>query len=526
MSEDNLLQEALALAAEGVAVFPVGLDKKPRNSNGFHGATTDLEQIAAWDWKGGAIGAAIPEGHFVVDIDPRNGGDKTQEALVMADRKMPHTKVVGTQSGGTHRYYKIPEGLDVAKLRGTLGPGVDIKGSGKGYVLVPPSPGYSLRFDAEVAEAPEWMMEEIAVSSVDAAPAESSPPKFFPFETGTAYGLKAMELELEDLSNTGEGGRNNALNRSAFSLGQLVAGGEIDEKSALLRLESVAESIGLDHIEIKQTIKSGWEAGLSEPRQAPPSDPAVPERITVDFTLEENFWTDYVNAEDVGEPEYYLFPIIPKSAYLLVYGPTEASKSMVFLALAAQGSHKGIKTDIYSLENPPHIDIDRIKRWKPNSDNLRVSHELLDLSDPRQTEALIRRSNENGTNLIMLDTYSHAFNSRSEDGNAKAIQFAKIIRHILKEVDCSVIVVDHTGYSAHGEPRDASAKRQAVDMSVKMERAAEWQPNKPSVFRMENTKSARFGNPFEIIGRITDVKGSRDLELAWDRQYQAPEWRT
>lgn len=519
----DLKSAALDLAKEGTAVFPVGRDKKPRNSNGFHGATTSPEEIEAWDWNnGGAIGAAIPPELVIVDIDPRNGGDQTVLALVGAKRTFPGTKTVSTQNGGTHRYYSLPEDAVGRKLRGTVGPGVDIKAPGKGYVLVPPSPGYELKWNNPIAEAPQWLLDEILVPEVDAMSSQPSPPKFMPWESGTSYGRAAMEQELTDLSHTGEGGRNNALNKAAFSLAQLVAGGELDEENALKLLDRVAHDIGLEHDEIKQTITSGWSAGIVEPRQAPAG-----ESMPHDFDSEEGFWTDYANADDVGPPEYYLFPIVPKNAYLLVYGPTEASKSMVFLALAAEGSHLGLKTSIYSLENPPHIDVDRVKRWKPDPEHLRISHQLLNLADPLQMESLIRRENEWGTNWIILDTYSHAFFSRSEDGNAKAIQFAKIIRRVLKEVDCTVIVVDHTGYSTHGEPRDASAKRQAVDMSIKMERPAGfvWQPNKPSVFRMDNTKSARFGNPFELIGRIMDAPGeSRDLTLEWDRQFIKPRW--
>ena len=142
----DLKSAALELAKEGTHVFPLGRDKKPRTSHGFHDATDDPGTISNWNWNGGgAIGAAIPPGHFVVDIDPRNGGDATVKALLRAGCTFPPTKVVKTKGGGSHRYYKVPEFLAGRRLRGTLGPGVDIKAAGKGYVVVPPSPGYSLR---------------------------------------------------------------------------------------------------------------------------------------------------------------------------------------------------------------------------------------------------------------------------------------------------------------------------------------------------------------------------------------------
>lgn len=76
----DLLDDALELARAGVAVFPCGPDKSPRTPRGFHDATTDLATLGAWDWNGGGmIGAAIPEGTVVIDVDPRNGGSQTPE---------------------------------------------------------------------------------------------------------------------------------------------------------------------------------------------------------------------------------------------------------------------------------------------------------------------------------------------------------------------------------------------------------------------------------------------------------------
>lgn len=405
----DLKAAALELAESGIAVFPLGADKKPRTTHGFKDASTDEKQINEWNWNsGGAIGAAIPEGYFVVDVDPRHGGDQTIKALISAGLRFPSTKVVKTKGGGTHRFYKLPEEYSTRSLKGTLGPGVDIKVGGKGYTVVPPSEGYEIQFDLPEATAPEWMLDELLKPEVNLAEFAASDPKFMPFEKGTGYGLAAMELELKELANAPEGTRNNALNKAAFSLAQLVAGGELKESTARPNLETIAAGIGLEDREIEQTLNSGWEAGLQEPRQAPPKESpgqevgsesletqlagevAAPTSTFDEFDAEENLWTDYTSME-FHPPEYYLFPLVPKSAYLLVYGPTEASKSMVFMALAAQGSHQGLRTSMYSLENPVVIDVDRLKRWNANPENLRISHQILDLNDPRQLEDMIRR---------------------------------------------------------------------------------------------------------------------------------------
>lgn len=530
----DLKEAALGLAAQGVRVFPVGADKTPRTPNGFHDATTNAEAVRAWDWNGG-IGAAIAPGTFVVDVDPRNGGDRTLLLLKNEGKELPPTRTVKTKSGGYHHYFTVPE--DVA-LRGKLGPGVDVKRAGKGYVVVPPSAGYRLLSDEAPAAAPGWLLEELAIPEAEPGTDEAGAPKFLPFEDGTPYGMAALEREMGRLIMAQEGGRNDALNRAAFALGQLAAGGEISRKAAVRALSEAAQRIGLNLKEAQATIASGWKSGEQVPRQARLRAEAVnietfgfpKTRAVMDATPREayerekassdevRFWVDWQTDEE--PPPFYLHPLLPKNAYVLVYGATEASKSMVWVGLAAEGSRRGIRSSFYSLENPPHTDRDRLRRWRPDPSNFRLTNESIDLGDPRQVGALIKREADwgdgRGTDVVMLDTYSHAFNSRSEDGNARAIEFARRIRHVMHEVGCSVVLIDHTGYAQEDEPRDASAKRQQVDVAILMKKAGEWRPGQPARFTMANKKAARFANPFFLTGEIRDTKGDiRGLELGW-----------
>lgn len=537
-----LLTAALELAEKGSRVFPLidndeGLPKVPMSENGFHDATTDPSIIRKWDWaRATGIGSPLEPGTFAVDIDKQHDGDKTIASLKKAGLMMPATKVHRTSRGGSHRFYQLPEEYTDRRLRGRLGPGVDIKAAGKGYVVMPPTPGYEVQFETRLAVAPTWMIEEILKPDKSEAAAHSLPKFFDQWEAGTQYGSSAMEKEIGRLLMTGEGGRNNALNKAAFSLAQLSAGGELSEDEALERLMLAGERMGLTERECRITVTSGWEAGFQEPRQAPEKETKTESKferqaaifddsfgLNVAADREEHFWLDWENAND-DPPPFYLHPIVPKNAYVLVYGATEASKSMVFLGLACEGSHLGLRASVYSLENPSHIDIDRVRRLGPSPEGLRITNQLIDLNDARQVHELVAREQAYGTNWLIIDTYSHAFNTRTEDGNAKAIEFARRIRYIMQEVGCTVILVDHTGYADHGEPRDASAKRQQVDVAIKMERTVPWAPGQPSRWSMECKKSARFGNPFFLKGKIEDVHPGRGLRLTWDAGYE-PEWR-
>lgn len=109
------------------------------------------------------------------------------------------------------------------------------------------------------------------------APAPASQPAL-PRPTTTAvissterlhlYGEKAMREEIDELARTIEGGRNHALNRAAFALGQLYAGGciaNIDDMTDTV--VNIALAIGLDVGEVRATFHSGFSAGQTSPRQ-------------------------------------------------------------------------------------------------------------------------------------------------------------------------------------------------------------------------------------------------------------------
>ena len=252
-------QAALNLARAGVAVFPVAEDKAPLTPHGFHDATTDRRIIRAWSWPSG-IGAAIPEGQFVLDVDPRNGGDDTLALFP----SLPPTRTTKTQNGGRHYWLYTHNGI---ALRGKLGPGVDVKRAGKGYVLVPPSPGYVWIRGGKIEFAPDWLVEELVLEERETAECNGK-RKFFAFEEGTAYGLAARAGVLEELRNAANCERNNVLNRAAFQLGQLEAGGELARSASKLLMETALD-IGLSAFEATRTIESGWTAGVEVPRSAP-----------------------------------------------------------------------------------------------------------------------------------------------------------------------------------------------------------------------------------------------------------------
>jgi hypothetical protein len=139
----NLLASALSYSRQGWAVLPIQpKGKAPLGKlvpHGFHNATTDSTILQQW-WAtepGANIGirTGAISGLLVLDIDPRNGGDRSLTELQRQRGTLPETVEALTGGGGRHLFFAHPGGALTSK---PFLPGVDIKADG-GYVVAPPS---------------------------------------------------------------------------------------------------------------------------------------------------------------------------------------------------------------------------------------------------------------------------------------------------------------------------------------------------------------------------------------------------
>lgn len=108
------------------------------------------------------IRTGAPSGFFVLDLDPKNGGLESWEALLtMHGNDFPETYTVLTGSGGLHIYLLMPS-FDVTNSAKGLPTGVDVRGTG-GLVVAPPSASgigaYRVLNDLPIAPAPYWLLE-------------------------------------------------------------------------------------------------------------------------------------------------------------------------------------------------------------------------------------------------------------------------------------------------------------------------------------------------------------------------------
>jgi len=181
----DVRDEALALRARGWSVVPLHTPlargcscgrpecpspgKHPRLPwERWRQQRATVDDVRRW-WRRwpranvGVVTGAV-SGVIVLDIDPRNGGDRSLEDLEAGYGSLPATVEADTGGGGRHLYFRHPGRAIVPR---PIAPGLDLKGDG-GLIVAPPSlhpSGATYRWapgcrpdDVELATAPAWVL--------------------------------------------------------------------------------------------------------------------------------------------------------------------------------------------------------------------------------------------------------------------------------------------------------------------------------------------------------------------------------
>gem|GEM_PF-1966749 len=113
-------------------------------------------------------------------------------------------------------------------------------------------------------------------------PTDPEPPKIeAPKPTTTSatraekYGRAALEKAVAAVVRAVDGSRNQTLNDEAYTLGQLIGGGVLDEIETRETLRRAAIGAGLSEEETRKTIESAIEAGKAKPRTVPEENKAA-----------------------------------------------------------------------------------------------------------------------------------------------------------------------------------------------------------------------------------------------------------
>ena len=217
----------------------------------------DWPQIEQWlerypDANIGIVTGAI-SGIVAVDFD-------SQEAFETAQRKGLLGNALINQTGrGYHAIFPYPD-TPIQTTTGIL-PNVDVRGDG-GYIVSPPS----IHPDGHVYR---WLDGDLDLTKVQ------MPAKMHDLLTGKSQHVSQpspsliipapLQRQCDLVANAPQGSRNDQLNKSAYSVAQMIGGGLMDQHLATGELTISALQAGLPPAEILATITSALNAGLLVP---------------------------------------------------------------------------------------------------------------------------------------------------------------------------------------------------------------------------------------------------------------------
>ena len=282
--EPSLADAAIAL---GVPVFPCDADKKPLpGTRGFKDASAEPGVVRAMFAQTGAALIGMPTGAasgvVVVDVDMGHGAQGAAWLDANTER-LPQTRTIRTRSGGLHLYYVAPLDDVVRNQQSKIAPNIDVRGAG-GYVIVPPSEGYSVADNAAPAAIPKWLLPVLVPPPVRTYAPSSPPPsgsrRPTPQHGGTAYGMAALADECEAIRCAPFGQQEHTLNAAALKIGSLIAGGELQEGTAVAELLAAGRSMGSQpgrppwhDKDIDRKVRRAVQDGMSRARTAPGPQP-------------------------------------------------------------------------------------------------------------------------------------------------------------------------------------------------------------------------------------------------------------
>jgi hypothetical protein len=248
--------------------------KHPRIAGGVWQATTEQAMVRRWWRRWPAANLALRTGvrFDVADVDGQPGVEALRALLTNANGPLGSGPLARTGGGGWHLLF-APTGHGSPKR---VLPGVDWRGRG-GYVLVAPSvhpSGLRYRWVRPLTlELPEVPARLRALLAPPPRPALRPPGPAVP-TTGGGYGPAALAAECARVRATPPGGRgckgrNDALNRAAFKLGQLVQAGVLDADLVHAELLDAAVAAGLEPARSARTIDKAMTAARAKPPATP-----------------------------------------------------------------------------------------------------------------------------------------------------------------------------------------------------------------------------------------------------------------
>jgi hypothetical protein len=549
------IAEAAAFLAQSFPVFPTDAKKRPMTTHGWKDATRDPDEARQMFQRVRAYGIGVPTGEFsgfvAVDIDVKDGR-AGMEWLAANEHRLPRTRRHGTQSGGAHLLFLAPPGRVVRNSTSRIAPGVDIRGDG-GYVVFPPTPQYSILDDAMPVPLPGWLLAML--DPPRPAPTPAAPIRM-PGEA-SRYALAALDNECTAILNAPDGAKHETLNRAAYSIGGLVAAGEIPEAEARSALESALSGIRHrceDFPAAQRTLAQAFRAGIAAPRQPPAPRlsrriieeyaPIAPEPPPIDEPPEHWAAEPEVETPDAPAPgktplriirfseaqaaldaDDFVEGLLVRNAMSVIYGESNSGKTFFALDLALHVAAgipwRGREVDqgfvLYLALEGSHAILNRVAAFKREHglEGVELPFAIvpvsLNLLDPNaDADAVVETCRavaaEYGVDpaLIVVDTLARAISGGNENDAEDMGSLIKTGDLLRQQAPAHVMWIHHCGKDAAKGARGHSSLRAATDTEIEVIAAG---PSRQASVTKQRDMECEGAFPFTL--RVVELGANR-----------------
>ncbi len=388
-------------------------------------------------------------------------------------------------------------------------------------------------FERPTDKRPAFIPLGALASTLPPLPAPPQPPTSLPdgdrapLQPGAAtWAQAALQRECEAIRNAPDGAKHPTLNKAAYSVGGLVAGGMLDGQEAYNALRAALESIRHrcdDFAHAERTLVGSFKDGQAAPRPGPqawtgidfgaeaeaepahdpetgeilgeqpkpnPPNPPKPSRAIRLLTMAE--------VEAMPPPQWLIHGVIPRGGLVIPYGPPKAGKTFLVTAwglhVAAglewcgrpvtQGAvvHVvgeglgGFAARVTVMREAYGIPVDAPFFVVPRAVNFREDGAVKELV------AAIEAALPHGLKLalIVIDTLARAMPGVDENSAQEVGLVIARCDAVKEHFGATVMPVHHTGKDTERGMRGSNALLGAVDASYLIQRAGK------NVVRLKN----------------------------------------
>jgi AAA domain len=313
--------------------------------------------------------------------------------------------------------------------------------------------------------------------------------------TGIGYAGAALGREAHLVANAENGTRNHTLNRAAFNLGQLVAGGELTEQQVADVLAEAARAAGLGEHEIRATIASGLAKGQLNPRTpraagwssivdgtavepaelGKPGEPSRLDRLRAALV-------DTDGLDHIPEPQPLVPGVLYRDSLAWLYGTPGCGKSFVAIDVAGCVGTGQIWQGYGPAERGPVLYLvaegvsgikQRVRAWE-HAMRQRMTGVLflpvaVQAGNDADWQAFVDLVAELRPALVVVDTQARVTVGMEENSNTEMGILVHRVEQLRKASGACVLTIHHTGRSGE-HMRGAIAIDGAATTTIKVEK--------------------------------------------------------